>query len=122
MIAERITNDRYPHHVVITRLITSNDPFEDACKKIIVYAGKGRSYTDTTTTGDAKMDKNRRKASIPVRFDEWKAIAEIGDSNAGLLDGDVIAVRMGDVIEKGIVKDFEPDNNRTVVYWEYGRV
>lgn len=120
MITEKIRNDRYPHLVVITRLSDTDNPFGCSCKKKILYKGKGRSYTDTTTTGDAKMDISRRKVSIPVRFDEWKRTAELGV--AGLMDGDVIAVRMGDVVEKGIVKDFEPDNNRTVVYWEYGKV
>lgn len=113
MIVKTIVNNRFPHLVVITRLKVGSNPFESTDRRIILYKGEGRSYTDTTTTGDKLMDRNRRKASIPVRFDEWKI---------PLLDGDIIAVKMGNIIERGVIKDFEPDNDRTVIYWEYGRV
>lgn len=119
MLRERIDNPRWPHRVKVTRVTPSEDPFKpptgspEGERNEVLYEGCGRSYTDTTTTGggteESRVDVNKRKASIPVRFDEWKE---------PLLDGDTIEVAMGNVVEKGVVKDFEPDNNRTVVYWE----
>lgn len=112
MIKENIINERYPHLVVITRLVTSDNPFEQDKSLDVIYKGVGRGFTDTTTTGDSKMDTNRRKASIPVRYDEWWT---------ELCPGDRIAVKRGQFIEKGVIRDFEPDNNRTLIYWEYNR-
>ena len=116
MLRETPDNPRWPHKVKVTRLTPSEDPFKRDLDSEVLYEGEGRSYTDTTTTGggtdESRVDVNKRKASIPVRFDEW---AE------PLLDGDTIEVAMGNVVEKGVVKDFEPDNNRTVVYWEIVR-
>ena len=79
----------------------------------IIYKGKGRSYTDTTTTGDAKVDTNKRKASIPVRFDEW--------NDKIPMSGDILRVVKGSITEEWEVKDFEPDNNRSVIYGEHNR-
>ncbi len=148
-------NNRYPHHVVITRLIVPDNPFEETDTDdddlfgdgeieqtedvasdeeqtedvryefppddeemihdvtVVLYDGIGRTFTDTTTTGDTHMDMNRRKCSIPVRFDEW---------THEVLDGDRIAVKVGDVTYSGEVKDIEPDNDRTLIYWERPRV
>lgn len=111
-----IINERYPHLVKIVRVITDDDPFNDnAEQEIVLYENKGRSYTQTTTEGDKIVDENKRKASIPVRYDEW-------DANKQPLDGDMIYVTIGNNTEVGIVKDCEPDNNRTVVYWNLRRV
>ena len=121
MKKEMIVNDRYPHSVKITRrkeAVESDDPFDRADggeDTVVIYEGKGRSYTDTTTTGSVAVDVNKRKASIPVRFDEWK------DDTHWPMDGDIIEVVKGNVTEKGEVKDFEPDNNRSVIYWELVR-
>ena len=79
----------------------------------IVYEGIGRSYTDTTTTGDANVDSNKRKASIPVRFDEWNSLIP--------MTGDVLIAVKGNITEEWEVKDFEPDNNRSVIYGEMSR-
>ena len=84
-------------------------------EEVVLYDGKGRSFTDTTTTGDKNVDENKRKASIPMRFDDWKA-------GGFPLDGDTIRVRVGNHSEEGMVKDCEGDNNRTVVYWSLRRV
>ena len=98
-----------------------DDPFADddapvgEDKEIILYYGEGRSYTDTTTEGDKNVDQNKRKASIPVRYDEW-------DADRCPLDGDTIYSTVGNNTEVGMVKDCEPDNNRTVVYWNLTRV
>lgn len=114
MRKEEIENPRYPHRVTITRLKVSDNPFaEGEDETVVLYSGPGRSYTDTTVTGDGKVDTNRRKAVIPIRFDMW---AE------PILDGDMIKSEIGSITEEGVVTDFESDNQRTMIYWEYGRV
>lgn len=124
MEKENIRNPRYPHLIRIVRVIPGkgdeDNPFADddadvEDKEIVIYEGMGRSYTDTTTEGDKNVDENKRKASIPVRYDEW-------DADRCPLDGDVIYSTVGNNTEKGMVKDCEPDNNRTVVYWDFTRV
>ena len=120
-----IRNPRYPHTIKIVRVLVGkadeNDPFADDDAKvgedteIVIYEGEGRSYTDTTTEGGKNVDENKRKASIPVRYDEWVA-------GKCPLDGDTIYATVGNNTEKGMVKDCEPDNNRTVVYWNLTRV
>lgn len=104
-------NPRYPHRVNITRTEAAS-PFDEATSRVL-YCGCGRAYTDTTTTGDNNVDMNRRKCSIPVRFDRWPE---------PVLDGDTITVVKGTLTEVGRVRDFEPDNDRTVIYWELVRV
>ena len=111
--------------IKIVRMIVGktdqSDPFADDDapvghdEEIVIYEGEGRSYTDTTTEGDKYVDQNKRKASIPVIYDEWVA-------GKCPLDGDTIYATVGNNIEIGMVKDCEPDNNRTVVYWEFIRV
>lgn len=113
MRKNKVINPRYPHAVRIIRVIVGDNPFEDFEEQRVVYEGAGRSYTDTTTTGDSNMDTNRRKASIPMRYDAWKE---------AVLDGDTIEVEIGEMSEKGVVRDMETDNDRTIIYWEYGRV
>ena len=131
MLKEEIVNPRYPHEIMIYRVgkrntdsqpvLDDDDPFADTPKsdgaeeRTVLYRGYGRSYTDTTTNGDGKVESNKRKASIPVRFDKW-------EKDMWPLDGDTIEVTLGNVKERGTVKDFEPDNNRSVVYWELLRV
>lgn len=124
MEKENIRNPRYPHIIKIVRVIPGkgdeDNPFADddadiEDKEIVIYEGKGRSFTDTTTEGDKKVDENKRKASIPVRYDEW-------DAGRCPLDGDTIYSTVGNNTEKGMVKDCEPDNNRTLVYWDFTRV
>lgn len=121
MEKSEIINKRYPHVVKITRKGVGegieDDPFaEDVEPETeVLYEGEGRSYTDTTTEGDKWVDENKRKASIPVRYDEWGAGKQP-------LDGDEIEVLIGSNREVGIIKDSEPDNNRTVVYWNFRRV
>lgn len=116
-----INNPRYPHIVRITRKEVGegieDNPFSRDVEPvdIVLYEGPGRSYTDTTTEGDKNVDENKRKASIPVRYDEWGA-------GKCPLDGDTIEVAVGNNVERGMIKDCEPDNNRTVVYWKFRRV
>ncbi len=107
-----ISNPRYPHTIVIVRAVMPDRYSDEDPTEEIIYEGEGRSYTDTTTTGDAKVDTNKRKASIPVRFDEWEKIP---------MSGDILRVTKGSIKEEWIVKDFEPDNNRSVVYGEHNR-
>lgn len=114
MIKKTIDNQRYSHIAIITRLNVSDNPFcKDGEEETVLYRGKCRVFTDTTTVGSKEMDSNRRKCSIPVRYDEW---------TKEILDGDAINVRVGNIEYDGIVKDCEPDNNRTLIYWERNRV
>lgn len=124
MEKQEIKNPRYPHFIKILRIIPgqrdSNNPFaeEDAPygnTEKILYKGKGRSYTDTTTEGGKNVDENKRKSSIPVRYDEW-------NENELPQDGDTIISVTGKCITSGIVKDSESDNNRTIIYWSLRRV
>ncbi len=120
----KIDNPRYPHTIKIVRVIQgsgdADNPFADdgapvEDEEIVLYEGKGRSFTDTTTEGGSRVDQNKRKASIPVRFDKW-------EKDRVPLDGDTIYATVGNNTEVGMVKDCEPDNNRTLVYWDYTRV
>ena len=86
---------------------------EEEDEVIILYDGPCRAFTDTTTTGSSLMDSNKRKCSLPVPFGMWAM---------EILDGDSIDVKVGDIEYKGVVKDFEPDNDRTLIYWERPRV
>lgn len=137
MRKEVVNNPRYPHVIKIVRLtdvqvsvvneseLDSEDPFATNTtstphtkiekKEVVLYDGKGRSFTDTTTNGMGKVDINKRKASIPVRYDVWEA-------GKLPLDGDTIHVTIGNNVEVGRVRDCEPDNDRTIVYWELVRV
>ena len=113
MRKNKVDNPRYPHTITIVRMkyperFSNGEPSEE-----IIYEGKGRSYTDTTTTGDAKVDTNKRKASIPVRFDQW--------NDKIPMSGDILRVVKGNITEEWEVKDFEPDNNRSVIYGEHNR-
>ncbi len=126
MRKEEIINYRYPHTIRIVRKNMGasgngdpDDPLydnnEEADAETILYEGEGRSFTDTTTTGTEEVDVNRRKASIPVRFDEWAA-------DKKPLNGDTIYATIGSNAEIGMVRDCESDNNRTLVYWDLVRV
>ena len=126
----KIDNPRYPHYIRIIRKVEkdwlddddnvvdvagSTDGSDEGTDtdETVVYEGVGRSYTETTTTGDKKVDTNKRKASIPVRFNEWSTLVP--------MSGDIVYVTKGAVTEEWEVKDFEPDNNRSVVYGEMNR-
>lgn len=120
----KIDNPRYPHTIKIVRLVQGkgdeDNPFADDDaptddEEVIIYEGKGRSFTDTTTEGDSNVDQNKRKSSIPVRYDGW-------DAGKCPLDGDTIYSTVGNNTEVGMVKDCEPDNNRTLIYWDFTRV
>lgn len=148
MRKEVICNPRYPHTIKIVRVVKqevkkeSADPDREAYdpddplaeqdaepmdeadstaetvieeQEIVLYEGKGRSYTDTTTYGDGTVDRNKRKASIPVRYDRW-------DAGRKPLDGDTVYATVGANTEIGMVRDCEPDNDRSVVYWDFVRV
>ena len=49
-------------------------------------------------------------------------IVAASDTGKQPLDGDTIEVFIGNNKEVGMVKDSEPDNNRTIVYWNFRRV
>lgn len=123
MIVDEIINERYPHGILIRRVVPgrvdAENPFSDSASledvEAVVYDGEGRSFTDTTTEGNNYIDENKRKASIPVRYDEW-------DAGSKPNDGDLIRVTIGNNVEDGVVYDCESDNNRTLVYWNLRRV
>ena len=111
-----VNNPRYRHHIRIVRKVEKDwmdDSSSSSEDETIIYEGEGRGYTDTTTTGDKKVDTNKRKASIPVRFDEWNGLVP--------MSGDLLYVTKANITEEWEVKDFEPDNNRSVVYGELNR-
>ena len=116
MKKEAVNNPRYPHHIRIVRKVEKDwmdDSSSSSGDETIIYEGEGRGYTDTTTTGDKKVDTNKRKASIPVRYDEWNGLVP--------MSGDLLYVTKANITEEWEVKDFEPDNNRSVVYGELNR-
>lgn len=128
-----IDNPRYPHDIKIVRRTypdwlddesssssSSSSEEDEDYKEMVIYEGPGRSYTDTTTTGDAKVDTNKRKCSIPVRFDQWPAADDKGNLRIPM-SGDIVYVTKGNIEEEWEVRDFEPDNNRSVVYGEHNR-
>ncbi len=121
---ETIDNPRYPHFIKIVRVnaaaqnADADDPLADVSDgqpEEVLYDSVGRSFTDTTTNGSAEVDTNKRKASIPVRYDEWEA-------GKKPLDGDTIFATVGANIETGMVRDCEPGNDNTIVYWDFVRV
>ena len=116
-----VDNPRYPHKIRIVRRLSPERYSDEECREVTVYEGFGRSYTDTTTTGDGRVDLNKRKASIPVRFDGWPL--HLGDDGEPLIpmSGDILYVTKNDISEQWEVKDFEPDNDRSVIYGEMNR-
>lgn len=125
MLEEEISNPRYPHFITIVRVNTAasadaDDPLAEpvasgTAKEEVLYQGIGRSFTDTTTNGNQEVDTNKRKASIPMRYDKW-------EKGKLPLDGDTIYATVGNNTEIGRVRDCEPDNNRSLVYWDFVRV
>lgn len=117
-------NPRYPHFIKIVRInaAAQNADVDDPLAEIsdepaekVLYDAIGRSYTDTTTNGSVDVDTNKRKASIPVRYDEWEA-------GQRPLDGDTIYATVGAIVETGMVRDCEPGNDNTLIYWDFVRV
>lgn len=124
MQQEIIDNPRYPHHIMIIRKVIDDwlSEGDGEESEVVIYEGPGRSYTDTTTTGDSVIDSNKRKASIPMRFSDWVAQGETEDNGPLIpMSGDMLFVTKGSITEEWEVKDFEPDNNRSVVYGQLNR-
>lgn len=110
MRKQRIINQRFPHHVKVVRLTyqgrysTGTEPTET-----VIYSGKGRCYSSGSVEG-RQVDISHRLISIPVNVNGWGELHP--------LSGDAVTVTMGKITETMEVKDFEPDNNRTVLYCE----
>lgn len=129
MRQNRISNPRYTHHIKIVRVWEragdSDDPFErEESEEVrtILYEGEGREYTNSGTSGSGQVDTNQRLISIPKRFDDWKPIKGLPEGMSSWpIDGDTVEVTKGHIKETLTVKDFEPDNNRTVIYAEFVR-
>ena len=109
MKKQRISNPRYPHTIKIVR-VTYPDLWQQSNEEPqeqVVYLGAGRCYSNGSVQGRS-VDISTRQISIPVRVDEWGELYP--------LSGDTVTVIMGRITETMEVKDFEPDNNRTVLY------
>lgn len=117
-----VSNPRYPHCIRIVRKVAAEWLSENDgdVSEELIYEGCGRSYTDTTTYGNKVVDVNKRKCSIPVRYDEWPAPSDTFGPRVPM-SGDMLYVTKGETTEVWEVKDFEPDNNRSVVYGQLNR-
>lgn len=104
-----ISNPRFPHTVKVVRITYPDRWSDEEPTETVLYSGEGRCYTNGSVEGK-KVDISHRYISIPVRFDEWKG--------AKPSSGDTVEVEMGSIKETMTIKDFEPDNNRTVLYCE----
>ena len=111
-----IDNPRYPHHIRIVRKVvgdwfeTPSDGSASDEQETVeeeVYNGIGRCYT-SGGVGEQAVDITARTISIPVSVREWGLLYP--------LSGDTVTVTMGAVTQTMEVKEFEPDNNRTVIY------
>lgn len=110
MRKKRIINPRYPHHVKVVR-VTYPGRWDEETEptETILYDGVGRCSTNGAVEGK-QVDISHRYISIPVRFDEWRG--------AKPSSGDTVEVNIGAITETMTVKDFEPDNGRTLLYCE----
>ncbi len=109
MRKKKIDNPRYPHTIKIVRITYSDRWSDEEPTETVLYSGDGRCYTNGGIEGK-QVDVSHRYISIPVRFDEWRG--------AKPSDGDTVEVQIGAITETMTLKDFEPDNNRTVLYCE----
>lgn len=109
MRKQNIETLRYPHHVRVVRVdIIGGRYGEEQTVETVLYEGKGRCYTNGSVDG-RPVDITHRYISIPMRFSDWEGPLKPSS-------GDTITVTMGNVVETMELKDFEPDNNRTVLY------
>ena len=110
MRKQRIINLRFPHHVKVVRL-TYPERYSDETgpTETIIYSGEGRCYSNGSVEG-RQVDITHRYISIPVNVNGWSGLHP--------LSGDTVTVTMGKITETMEVKDFDPDNNRTLLYCE----
>lgn len=114
-MAKKISNPRFPHKVVVTRVLpydplTMLSPEESK----VIYEGVCRSYQKeyVSTTGEVMTSK--RVLSLPLTLKDWTPETII-------LENDLVEVNYGSYVEKGKVVDKQPNNLGTDIYWEYGR-
>ena len=114
-MAKKISNPRFPHHVVVTRVmpfdpLTMIEPEEAK----VIYEGKCRSYQKeyVSTTGEVMTSK--RVLALPQTLSDWT-------SKTIILENDLVEVDYGSYVERGKVVDKQPNNLGTDIYWEYGR-
>lgn len=114
-MAKRISNPRFPHKVVVTRLLPF-DPLEqiEPSEAKVIYEGVCRSYQKeyVSTTGDVMTSK--RVLSLPLTLKDWTA-------DTIILENDLVEVDYGSYKEEGIVVDKQPNSLGTDIYWNYGR-
>lgn len=109
MRKQRIINQRFPHHVKVVRITNSDRWSDEEPTETVIYSGEGRCYSNGSVDG-RQVDISHRLISIPVNVNGWGELHP--------LSGDAVTVTMGKITETMEVKDFEPDNNRTVLYCE----
>lgn len=113
MRKQTINNPRYPHHVKVMRRTYPDQEWmsgeSSEPTNTVLYSGNGRCFTNGTVN-EKQVDISHRYISIPVNVNEWGTLHPAS--------GDIVEVMMGEVIETMEVKDFEPDNNRTLLYCE----
>ena len=103
----RVNNPRYPHTVKVVRITYPDRWSDEEPTETVLYSGEGRCYTNGSVEGK-KVDISHRYISIPVRFDQWRGVKPMA--------GDTVSVEMGAITETMEIEDFEPDNNRSVLY------
>lgn len=113
MLKNIVNNPRYPHTIRVVRVTYGEGDWlsdNQQRKEQNIYFGPGRCYSSGGSVEGKAVDITYRQISIPVRFDEWNALVPAS--------GDCVEVTIGKIIETMTVKEFEPDNNRTVLYCE----
>ncbi len=103
----RVNNPRYPHTVKVVRITYPDRWSGEEPTETVLYSGEGRCSTNGSVEGK-KVDISHRYISIPVRFDQWRGVKPMA--------GDTVSVEMGAITETMEIEDFEPDNNRSVLY------
>lgn len=110
MRKQRIINLRFPHHVKVVRLTyPGRYSNETEPTETVIYSGEGMCYSNGSVEG-RQVDISHRYISIPVNVKGWGGLHP--------LSGDTVTVTMGKITETMEVKDFDPDNNRTLLYCE----
>lgn len=110
----RPDNPRFPHYCKITRVVDNEDPMEDEQQEVVIYEGKCRSFTTTTTSDKGEIISSYRKLALPQVQSEWT-------DDTIPQEGDRVYVEKFGFKEYGFVIDRIPGNLGTHILWKYGR-
>lgn len=112
-MAKKVSNPRWPHTVVISRVREFNPLVDiEIPEPIVIYEGKCRSYQKEYVSTAGEVQVSKRILSIPVKNTEWVDVP---------LENDRVVVNLGSYTEEGRVVDKMPNNFGTEIYWEYDR-